>query len=831
MANEVRTVFSVETAQALRNIDAYEERLKSLSTLAAPTDKLQAPGADVAIKNLQSLDRQLLASQKNSFSLASSFDKLAEVNRGDGFAALTKSAESFKNQSIQIIERLAAIDSAIAKKPAGDILKTFAEKTTADFASLQKRAGETQTSFQSLSSTRLDAGQLGNLTKEIVKASERSRILTGDITNIKNELANPNRKSSIGFLTDELRGAEREADQLNRKLSTLPSQNSAAGTKSSGKRRGNSEFNRALLEVADDFVPAGYNRPFNAVSKELLAVSAVSATTLLTFGAIAVAGAAVVKVTQNIREESERRLKAEELIQGAINRQIISQREGLQNLQKLRIEATADRQFNRDLSAFSVDELKNRRSAIEKLQTLTPATLPVLENGKVISKPNEAFDRNSKALLALDAQIEQTRISNQKKADDSFSQRFESWKMSQENAIEAEKRRREEIEKTEKKRREEIEKGKAKVIELGKVYNTVFDSLFAKTNASNPFVSLFSEGDKAVSELRKNLAGLSPELQAVATQMQQKLNADALFSARLDTKLKVFDLKDEAEQFRNFKEKPFAISDPNKFFSDFIEAGLKQIAAAVRRSNGTRYNLTGSGSTTQGFSQSNENPLIRYNSNIFTDKNGKQFTNGFSQSDARNDLLNVYERENTFGGSYSRQRTLADLNNDEKQKYISSLNNADDKDLQFQDRLQKQITLAQGSGFLSPGEQALVDKKLVALTSVDPSRLNDSERNVAAAAREREAARSQNAENEAKIERAKDREVQNKLALAIDKLAEKAGKEGIKGIENIIRLIDDRSEGKSELKKAPGADDVRREAQKASNDAYKGGTFFELAGN
>ncbi len=113
-----------------------------------------------------------------------------------------------------------------------------------DLEKLEKRADETRRSFAGIVAQRLDNGQIGNLTKEVVRASERSRVLSSDIAGIKRELANPNRKSSIAFLTDELRGAEKELEILQRKLNSLHSPNVSVNTNQSGF---NSEFQNRVF--------------------------------------------------------------------------------------------------------------------------------------------------------------------------------------------------------------------------------------------------------------------------------------------------------------------------------------------------------------------------------------------------------------------------------------------------------------------------------------------------------------------------------------------------------------------------------------------------------
>lgn len=649
--------------------------------------------------------------------------------------------------------------------------KKFAEKVSTDLVELSRRADAVHKSFQDVAKARLDGGQIGAFTKEIVAAQERSRQLSSDIVNLRKELANPNRKSSIAFLSDELRAAEREADQLNRKLSALPSQSSASAIKSSGRRRGLSEFQRAGLEIADDFAPPGLNRPFNAVAKELLLINTLSATTLLTFGAIAAVGFGIVKVTQNIREESERRLKVEESIATAGNKQIFAQQQAIKNLKELRENNSFDRQFSQQNQTSSIEELKARRETLEKLYSLSPKS--------------ETADRTKDQILALDAQIYQTQQQNQKKASDSFAQHWERWKKLQEDAAKTEQRQAEVAAEKAKaaleKRNADIKKATEKVAELGKQYNSVFDTLFAHTNKENPFVSIFGEGDKALKILRENLRGISPELEAVAVAMQQKLNDTALFGARLDSNLNAFDLRNQAATFRNYAPKPDADAEKKKF-DERIRLAVE--GSVVEKTFGGFFN----------------------NGRKVSDYTPEQQRDIFEKQVLGNAAPNNLEGTISY---------LARLRHSPK---------AIDENLSFQERLQKQIDIIDKAklGATNQDEINNASRKIIALTSVDPSKLNDSQRLRAAEERERDAVRIQDGEREARAQRAELIKLQSQTAENGKRLVQIAERDGLKGIENVIRLIDARTDGKSELRKAPTAADV----QKASDDAYTGGTFF-----
>jgi hypothetical protein len=300
--------------------------------------------------------------------------------------------------------------------------------------------------------------------------------------------------------------------------------------------------------------------------------------------------------------------------------------------------------------------------------------------------------------------------------------------------------------------------------------------------------------------------------------MEAKANATKLFEARLDNRLNVFDLREQSSAFRNFREPQIKIENPGEFFEKFIDAGLKQIEKA--NGGGKRFNasFTPDGSGFLGYSQTENNPYTRFHSNIFTDAGGRKYTNGFSQSDARNDLLNAYDRvsnkDGGFGGFSVRQRTFDDLSDFEKQSYLRSLQKQDDSGLRLQDKLERQLKIIQGRNVLNGDEQSIADKRFIALTSgLNPNQLTDRLREEAAAAREREAVRSERGEQDAKAERAKQIELQQKVYEETKKLRELVEKEGLQGV---IRIIDE-SNGKADVKSRSVKTPTPRDTQDAYN--------------
>ena len=659
-----------------------------------------------------------------------------------------------------------------AEKAQPQIKFGIPNQTFIDLDKLEKRAAQTRATFDEITKVRLDKGQLGFLTKEIVATSERARQLQSDISSIKRELANPARTSSIAFLTSELKAAEREADTLNRKLTALPSSGGAGGGRAPVGRRGITEFQRAALEIADDFVPAGFNRPFNAVAKELLAATnattaataaksalttattaqtaatvastaattaegaAIGATTaaataetaafaglsaasLGIFAGVAAVGIGIVKVSQNIRIEAERRLHAEELITGAINNQIIAQRDALANFEKLRENEKAARGFANFLNDSSVGELKARRENLLKLNSFNTIGAD--------GKESPEGERIKREISDLDAQIVATQRKNTQLADAAFNQQNESFKKSQEQAEKYELARAEKQRVYDQKRFQNAVAVKSKIEQLEKAALDTFGSLSAKSFADNPFVAIFTEGDRAAREMEKTIRGLPAELQTAARAMQGKISLRQLLETQTNNKLATFDLRNDAQNFRNPFDGEKQKKDQNEFVNRFL--------------------------------QNNPNYLYLQNKPALDD-------------DERQKILK------NFGNSA--------LNESPADRFNKTL--SEKADLLYKPRQ-------------SADDLAFADKKFISLTQgANPNDLSRDLRERAAAVREREAVRLEKNESDAKAEREADRKVRERLAAVLEKLAAAGGKDGVNGIEVILK---NESEQTAKLEKSP----------------------------
>lgn len=125
----------------------------------------------------------------------------------------------------------------------------------------------------------------------------------------------------------------------------------------------------------------------------------------------------------------------------------------------------------------------------------------------------------------------------------------------------------------------------------------------------------------------------------------------------------------------------------------------------------------------------------------------------------------------------------------------------------IQERLNRQLEFLRRAGTTAE-QRAEVDRRIIALTQgVDPAELTGSQREDAAAAREREAVRLEKAERDAVSERTANQQLQSKIAADIGKLVQLAEKQGV---EAVIRVIDDTG-GKveSRLAKRPSDKDTK----------------------
>jgi hypothetical protein len=432
------------------------------------------------------------------------------------------------------------------------------------------------------------------------------------------------------------------------------------------------------------------------------------------------------KITGDVRAEADRRLSVEEKLAVLYGKQISQGREILENYRKQGIEAQRNFEFNKFLQANNnLDSLESLKSRQKTLETL--GTVNGVSSDKSIAEEGKRQLEEANRIRDLVRELEERNrnlIGGQ--AERAFRIQAEGQARQMEMDRETAARK---IEAQEKFNRS-VEAGKAKVSELGKTYQSVFDGIFARSNSDNSFARLFTDAEKSMRSLRDQTKGLSSDLIKTAVEMERAINARNLFSTRLDNNLNASDLNAQAANFRN----PFDANKVQKQQDEFI------------------------------------NRFLFNNPNYLFLQGKKELDDA-----ARADILkrgNFDSLEKRRNDDLERQRRVI----------FGDVKTADD--------------------------QAIADKKFINLTNgVNPLELSQSLREQAARSRENEADRLIKAESEAAKQREKALTLQEEIRDELKKLNDLAEKDGIKGVENLIRIVDE-TDGRVRIGKTPSQKDT-----------------------
>lgn len=673
--------------------------------------------------------------------------------------------------------KLENTDKAINNLGSGSsVLKQFGSQISA----VTKQTENLSKSFSLVAAQRLDNGKVGELTRSIVAASERSRQLHADIASIQRELAKPQKNSSMLSLVAELEVAQREADQLQRKLNNLD-RNGAPGA--NPRKLSNFQKTNLGYQVNDVLTMAAMGAdPMQILASQagqiiqifdpaqIAAFAAKYASLVTVLGAGTLAIAATWKITSEIRKEAERRLKYEEQIQTAINKQIIGQREGLATMRALEAESK-----RKDLNAFlGKDTIQDLDAKIATLRRLG-ALIPAVENGA--ENPN--FTRNREQLSSLLDERRDLLTAQREAQDNTFRQNAENRQKAQEAAAAAARKRAEDTAK-------KVEKINSKLLEMQESASSTLEQIAAKAGADNPFVRVFSEAGKALDHLRENTKGLSADLVNTFETMQKQQNSLELFSARLENRLKSAELRRDAQNFRNPADPKGAAERQQKTFETITRSGYewnKNPAAVIER----------------------ENTLRRLKAGEITQEEADQIK---AQRDQDIYQFSIYDSFSKLSGS--KNSTFNAVNQQAAISFLASQalkaqNSSENKS--FTDKLREQINIADSSGARTPQERALIDRKIIDLTrGADPSMLPADLRERAAGAREREASRTDNQEKEANEKRDKQIEILIQNQQDLIKLATNGD------LESVLKIVvEDPSKAKASIMpRRSSQEDVKR---------------------
>lgn len=442
---------------------------------------------------------------------------------------------------------------------------------------LEQKASETHRRFAEIAGVRLNNGQVGNLSREIVVAAERSRQLSNDIAGIKRELINPNRKSSIAFLTEELIAAEKEAAILEGRLATLNRSravNAAGGGLSAFQKQqlfyqANDVATMAAMGAGPGQILASQGGQI-AQLMDLSKLAPVLASIGPMIAAGAVAAALVYKITGDIRRESEDRLALEEKISAAINKQKLGYAESNAELQKMLAAAAGNRAldtFNRDIAGVdNVDDLNARLEALRakrdrfaKYSAVDPK-MTVDGYDQNVSDTVKTLDQEIVSITDRIAKLPAELAAKANAAgSNSIEQAHKVWLQGQEDA-----RKSAEV------FAKSVEEGKKKVQDLADGWRSAFDGLESRFNSDNPFAAFLQKSESEAEKLKDSLKGLPPELQKVAFAMKAVSDSRDAFSLRIDNALSVANLRFQANEFINPLDTTAQGARQNQFIANFL---------------------------------------------------------------------------------------------------------------------------------------------------------------------------------------------------------------------------------------------------------------------
>lgn len=359
-------------------------------------------------------------------------------------------------------------------------------------------------------------------------------------------------ESRIGQLSPAIIRAREETRKLADSAAALDRIRSSGGG-SGGSLTGQQRYGRINLarQGADVFTQLGSGQGvgitaiqqgpqiIEAMAFSGLKLSGAMAATAVSVGVIAAAGYGIVKWSESVRSEAERRLKTEEGIAGAMNRQRLAGIEITKNLKDQLADAARLREFNKFLSGGDINALQRRLDSLTQLQSLGGnTTVGTDAKGNPIGVETESSAQRRSEIVALTAQIEALKSaggSSSRFADD-----FKNFQKQQEAA----KKKQEEF-------NESVKKGEERVKELGVQYSNAFSGVFAAAGADNPFVKLYSDADAAAKKFREQTVGLSEDLRKQGLAMIESQNAIGLYKAKLENSFTAFDLRETAAKFRD----------------------------------------------------------------------------------------------------------------------------------------------------------------------------------------------------------------------------------------------------------------------------------------
>ncbi len=512
---------------ALRDLDT---RLKS--TAASVTDvekKAKSLGVTSATsaRTIEKLDDKISGLRSDQDSVTKAFDRgdISAKKYAASLLSIDKAAQSVTSRVKDINARLTDQAPSVAKLAGLDKIQEL-------------RAG--------LRDTFSGASVGANL------AATKARELYTELKGIQLLASQTTRPAALKAIGDEADRVQAEIDQLEAKIArvTRSRQTTAARSALTPEQK----YGRINLarQGADVFTQAGSGASAAIIAiqqgpqiLEALAQSGIKASSVM--GAVstgflavassaAVAGAAIVYVTHQIRENAERQLKLVERTQGLINKTALSWKKNREEAQKTLDafdERQSDKAFQKRIEGSDIEALDRQLAALEKLKELSRD--PDVEADK---KKQEAY---AKQIVAIKEQKVALQELKKEQESDAFEKRWDDWKKSQEDAANAA------IEAQEK-YQEALKETNEKLDEMQKKAISVVDEIGARQD--NPILKTMLEAEKAIQSVTEATKGFSQTIINGLTAAVTKANDLAKVSVQITNAVGQLDAKISAANLR-----------------------------------------------------------------------------------------------------------------------------------------------------------------------------------------------------------------------------------------------------------------------------------------
>lgn len=282
-----------------------------------------------------------------------------------------------------------------------------------------------------------------------------------------------------------------------------------------------------------------------AVSTSL--ISSGLAASVVTLGAAAVAGFALVKLSQDIRKASEDRLKAEEKITGEWNKQ--------HQLRADSINRSAQEASGRAFDRFtSSDDAFSLQVARERLQRERAPILSSLNFGTATKDQINELEKLDAQLSKIESRIEGIQQASSQRQKEFVLGIPERTREAEKNFAEFQMKAAQDRADAQKKAAEEQKRAadelKRKADEMKKAFVSAFDSVTSRAAASNPFLKFLTDADKRMEQLKESTKGFSKELQQALVKIEQASNTREWSGLQFDNALQAQDLQRQAKEFR-----------------------------------------------------------------------------------------------------------------------------------------------------------------------------------------------------------------------------------------------------------------------------------------